>query len=141
MAKLASINISQAIACDDIRQENNGKFILIGVYAGSIGLPFFPTHIPLGFWMTAKPSRVGDYQVDFRIKTPSMGPIGIQGQMLVHIQEENAIIALVLPPTLLTIDKPGDIILEYKENGGSWRNICSLEAKLATHSSDMSLSA
>ena len=140
MAKLASINISQAIACDDIRQENNGKFILIGVYAGIIGLPFFPTHLPLGFWMTAKPSRVGGYHIDFRIKTPNETPVSIQGQMLVHIEEENAIISLVLPPTLLTIEKPGDIILEYKENEGSWRSICSLEAKLATHSANISVS-
>src|SRR5271166_1271127 len=54
MTKTASINISQAIACDDIRQEINGKHILIGVYSGNLGVPSFPNVIALGFWVPSQ---------------------------------------------------------------------------------------
>ncbi len=35
-------DLQASILCDDVRQERNGKFILIGLYDG-IGVPGFPT--------------------------------------------------------------------------------------------------
>jgi hypothetical protein len=129
MNQLASINIAHAIACDDIRQETNGKFILIGAYSGNIGLPFFPIQIAIGFWMLAKPSQKGDYQVQFRIKGPGDEEVLASGQMTVHVQEQENT-ALVIPPIPLSIKSAGDIKLQYQEGSESWITICNLQAKL-----------
>ena len=127
MGELPSINIVHAIACDDIRQEMNGKFILIGVYGGNMGLPFFPTQIPLAFWMSAEPSKEGDYHIQFRITAPGANPMTLQGQMTLHIEENTA---LVLPPMPVAVGTPGDITLEYREGDRPWRQICRLQARL-----------
>lgn len=130
MNQLPSINIAHAIACDDIRQETNGKFILIGAYSGNIGLPFFPIQIAIGFWILAKPSQKGDYQVQFRVKGPEDDEVLAGGQMNVHVQEQENT-ALVIPPMPLSIRSAGDIELQYQEGSGSWNTICNLQAKLA----------
>lgn len=128
MSELASINISHAIACDDIRQEISGKHILIGVYSGNLGLPFFPSQIALGFWMLAKPSVKGNYHVQFRVQAPDRTE-AIIGNMAVQVGEKEDI-ALVIPPVPIPIVSPGDITLQYREGDGAWNTVCRLEAKL-----------
>jgi hypothetical protein len=128
MTKTASINISQAIACDDIRQEINGKHILIGVYSGNLGVPSFPNVIALGFWVLAKPSQIGDYDVQLRVQDTD-GKEVTRGNMLIHVQKVEDT-ALVIPSMPIPLSKPGEITLQYREGNGSWRTICSLETTL-----------
>jgi hypothetical protein len=128
MTELASINISQALACDDIRQEANGKHILIGVYSGNMGLQFFPTMVALGFWALAKPSRPGDYHVQLRVQAPG-GKEATRGEMIIHVHDiEDS--AIVIPPMPIGLDEPGLIQLQYREGSGEWRTICSIDARL-----------
>ena len=46
--------IESVLVCDDIRQEKNGKMILIGVYTGSIVVPTIPAALGLSIWMQAR---------------------------------------------------------------------------------------
>jgi len=124
-----SINITHAIACDDIRQEITGKYILIGVYAGNVGFPFFPTVTAIGFWVLAKPTKKGDYDVQLRVQDPD-GKEVTKGQMIIHVQEVEDT-ALVIPPMPISLARPGEIALQYREGDGSWKTICTLEARLA----------
>ena len=128
MNNLASINISHAIACDDIRQEVTGKYILIGVYSGNLGLPFFPAVTALGFWVLARPSQRGDYDVQLRVQDPD-GKEVTGGHMIIRVQEVEET-ALVIPPMPISLERPGEIALQYREGDGSWRTICTLEARL-----------
>jgi hypothetical protein len=124
---LGSINITHGVACDDIRQEVNGKYILIGVYSGNLGLPVFPAPIALGFWVLARPSHVGDYDVQLRVLGPDGKEVS-RGQMnvRVHAVEDTA---LVIPPLPILLAKPGGISLQYREGDGSWRTVCALDAR------------
>jgi hypothetical protein len=55
------------IMCDDVRQENNGKFILIGMYSGGMTVPMIPISPPvLTFYVAVEIDRPGDYP--FRMK-------------------------------------------------------------------------
>jgi len=45
--QLARINPLSAIFCDDIRREDNGKELLIGVYSGSLQVPILPAPVML----------------------------------------------------------------------------------------------
>ena len=128
MSNLASINISHAIACDDIRQEVTGKYILIGVYSGNMGLPFFPNMVTLGFWVLAKPSQKGDYDVQLRVQDTG-GKEVTCGHMIIHVDHVGDS-SLVLPPMPIPLEKPGEIALQYREGDGEWKTICSLDARL-----------
>jgi len=128
MNDLASMNISHAIACDDIRQEMNGKHILIGVYSGKLGLPFFPIQIALAFWVLARPSAKGDYDVQLRVLDPD-GKDVTRGNMIIHFQEVEEY-SLVIPPMPILLAHPGQISLQYREGDGTWKSICGLQATL-----------
>jgi hypothetical protein len=45
------------IVCDDIRREDNGKEIIIGVYSGSIVVPQFPATLLLSLWVGLEAPR------------------------------------------------------------------------------------
>jgi hypothetical protein len=128
MSDLASINIAYVIMCDDIRQEITGKFILIGVYPGNIAIPAFPAQVILGFWMLARPTKIGSYQLQFRLQGPD-GAESWSGQMLVHVNKKEDT-ALVIPPLPIQIQSPGHISLQCREGGGEWTTVSSFEASL-----------
>lgn len=46
-----NVMLQQALLCDDVRTENNGKSILIGIYNQHIILPVFPTSISVCLWV------------------------------------------------------------------------------------------
>lgn len=43
--------IDSLLLCDDIRKEDNGKAIIIGVYTGDIVVPKFPAALMLSIWL------------------------------------------------------------------------------------------
>jgi hypothetical protein len=43
--------LEQALLCDDVRMEQSGKSILIGVYNQHMMLPYFPVAIPVCLWV------------------------------------------------------------------------------------------
>jgi hypothetical protein len=47
MPKFPLITVKHVVVCDDIRREDNGKEILIGVYSGGIIVPQFPVPLAL----------------------------------------------------------------------------------------------
>jgi hypothetical protein len=129
MSDLSSINILHAIACDDIRQEVTGKYILIGVYSGKLAVQFFPASVVLGFFVLARPTNKGDYDVELRIVGPE-GKEMTSGHMMVHVQDIGDT-ALAIPPTPIHLTSPCQIILQYREGDGCWETICTVEARLS----------
>lgn len=67
-----------SILCDDIRQENNGKFILIGLFE-TIGATKFPAQHPTLFIMNCWSSGIGTFAQRSRILNPD-GSILAQDQ-------------------------------------------------------------
>ena len=55
------------LVCDEVRQENNGKFIVIGLYTPNLAIPQIPFTMPyLTFFTCLETDRPGDFQ--FRMK-------------------------------------------------------------------------
>jgi hypothetical protein len=125
---VASINIMQAVACDDVRQETSGKFILIGVYGGNIGLPAFPAHIGLAFWMRSFPEKIGNYHLQFRVRGPNDSVLA-SGQMIAAIRELEDTV-LVIPALPVQIQNVGQIVLEYREGNRPWNLIWTGDVRL-----------
>ena len=60
-------DVLSAVLCDDVRQENNGKYILIGVYVHSVVVTDFPANISLTVWIEIKPNEVGEFPGEIRV--------------------------------------------------------------------------
>lgn len=62
-------NLQSSLLCDDVRQEKNGKFMLIGLF-DRIGLPKFPAVVPKIFVVNKWCSGEGAFKQQSRIIRP-----------------------------------------------------------------------
>lgn len=62
-------NLQSSLLCDDVRQEKNGKFILIGLF-DRVGLPKFPITIPRIFIVNKWCSGEGVFKQQSKIIRP-----------------------------------------------------------------------
>ena len=53
-----AFTVESVLLCDDIRREDNGKAILIGVYSGDIVVPQFPAVLRLSLWLQGTTRQV-----------------------------------------------------------------------------------
>ncbi|MDA3799527.1 MAG: hypothetical protein PF692_10650 [Kiritimatiellae bacterium] len=62
-------NLQSSLLCDDVRQEKNGKFMLIGLF-DRIGLPKFPISVPRLFVVNKWCSGEGEFKQQSKIIRP-----------------------------------------------------------------------
>src|ERR1700722_1974046 len=68
----AELQILNTLVCDDVRLENNGKEILIGVYNGTVIVDSVPTLLPtFSIRILLKPTEIREYNVHGAIIGPS----------------------------------------------------------------------
>lgn len=72
-------DLQSSILCDDVRQERNGKFILIGLF-DAIGAPAFPMRYPRLFMVTRWCSGEGVFQQRTRILRPDQSTVMVEGK-------------------------------------------------------------
>ena len=72
-------DLQSSLLCDDVRQERNGKFILIGLF-DALGVPGFPTVIPRICIVNRWCSGEGGFTQKSRILKPDGHSIMIEGK-------------------------------------------------------------
>lgn len=71
MPKSAPVKCEQLVLCEDIRREENGKFMLLGVFPEGIIFPSFPTKITLALWIVVKiQEKLEALSVEIKVKIP-----------------------------------------------------------------------
>ena len=75
-------DLQSCILCDDVRQERNGKFILIGLF-DAIGAQRFPVRYPRLFMVTRWCSGQGEFQQQTRILRPDQVTPLVNGRKIV----------------------------------------------------------
>jgi len=70
------------LICDDVRQENTGKLIVIGIYAGVVGVPQIPATFPTGltFFQGWESDRPGKIDLKIKIQHLESGQIIIEAR-------------------------------------------------------------
>jgi hypothetical protein len=61
------VEIVSIVVCDDVRREENGKEILIGVYGSDIILDRFPGLVAPVFWVQMIPNDAEKLSIGFRL--------------------------------------------------------------------------
>lgn len=74
-------DLQSAILCDDVRQERNGKFILIGLF-DAIVVQSLPARYPRLFLVTRWCSGQGEFLQRSRILRPDESTVLIEGQKI-----------------------------------------------------------
>src|SRR5882724_6271041 len=69
-----------SIVCDEVRQENNGKFFVIGMYTPDMALPQLPYVVPtLTFLSWLESDRPGEFQFRLKLTHLESGRLLAQG--------------------------------------------------------------
>jgi Family of unknown function (DUF6941) len=122
------------ILCDDVRQENNGKLMLIGVYTGDVvifGLPtVLPTFTVICKWATRDAAvPAGDYEL-----------LGPSGQTLHRIeakdglqQAKNDAALAILQFRPFAFAEAGRYRLTFRPEGGRRRALTEFLVELQKH--------
>ncbi len=74
-------DLQSAVLCDDVRQERNGKFILIGLF-DAIMVQAMPARYPRLFMVTRWCSGEGEFQQRSRILKPDETAVLVEGQSI-----------------------------------------------------------
>ncbi len=74
-------DLQSAILCDDVRQERNGKFMLIGLF-DAIMIPQLPVRYPRLFMVTRWCSGEGEFFQQSRILKPDQTGNLVEGQRI-----------------------------------------------------------
>jgi hypothetical protein len=83
-----AINHKYTLVCDDIRQENNGKFILIGLYMGNITVPHVPFVLPsIAFFQVFEADRLGNFTFKMRLERMDTGQALVEGMGMLSVQK------------------------------------------------------
>lgn len=106
-------DLQAALLCDDVRQENNGKFILIGLF-DAVFAPQWPLRYPRLFVVTRWCSGSGRFTQRTRLLRPDQKNVVMEGRPISFQMNE--------PETLVT-NIEAFFNLEFLEAGTHWMEI------------------
>jgi hypothetical protein len=112
-------DIVSVIICDDVRKEQSGKDILIGVFSGGIVLPAYPSHLRLAFWIEIQPEAVGEIHCQIKVETPSGNP-PIEAEFDLGVTEVDTAV-IVMGGVPLAFERDGEIVVSAKMGSAEWR--------------------
>lgn len=116
----SGLEIVTAIVCDDIRREENGKDILIGVYGSGLRVQALPTFLNLAVWLEVVPKVTGQHQLKMRMVGQNSSILFETASLPVQINELRPIHA-PLAGVPLQIQAIGPIELQVAVNDQDWQ--------------------
>jgi len=122
-AVLLSPSVEQALLCDDVRREMNGKQIIIGVYGDDVVLPRFPISISLCLWMRFKFQSPGAYSLEFVVigeRQQRMIPVT---SVPVNVTDSTKRMDIALGGILLNISEPETLKFQWRDGSGEWKEV------------------
>ncbi len=114
----SKINIDFALICDEVRREDNGKLLIIGLYAYDIIVRNFP--VDLALTVVVSVNVDAPIETDFELKISHDGKLmsDMKGRFRV---EKSSITGF--PKLTLHISDPGELQFEMRFGDGEWRTI------------------
>jgi hypothetical protein len=68
------------LVCDEVRREDNGKFIVLGLYTPDLAVPQIPFVMPsLTFFVCVESDRTGTVRFNFRVEQLDTGRALVEG--------------------------------------------------------------
>ncbi len=128
-ASFEAYSIEYAILCDQVRREDNGKRIAIGIYGRNILLQQFPAKLALSLFMLMRPKKTGLTKIEFRallddtVVATFGGEIAISDLNVDHVDT---------PPTIISLAHAGKLEFHMRSKETEpWQPILSVIAESA----------
>jgi hypothetical protein len=109
-------DLQSSLLCDDVRQERNGKFILIGLFDG-VGVPHFPVVLPRICLVNRWCSGEGGFTQRSRILKPDNTPLIEGKEVPVSLQDSEATATTVEFFINVQLEVEGTYWIEVQLNG------------------------
>lgn len=130
---MARLKFIAAVACEDIRQEDNGKLIIIGAFAADIQFATFPAIASLTFLVICEVPERTPVHSKFRLMVDDEQVM--EGTATI-VPSRPGRLLLRTPPVQVRIERPQSFVLqvvEATETGapvGDWITLLQLPAEL-----------
>lgn len=121
MANAPQIAIKTVVVCDEVRREDNGKEILIGVYSAGVLVPQFPVPLNLTFWVQFKSAGAGELPIQFRLMAGEDVKFAEMRVQLRMLKAGLGTMAIGQIPVILQIATP--LTLQMKQGDQDWITI------------------
>lgn len=112
------MKIHNAIVCDSVRKEDNGKLLIIGVYPADILVATFPQIVQLMFWVQFSTDQEGEIGIEFRVKKNREIISNGSGKVVVMGRRQSSIVTF--PPTYINIDKECVLYFQLRLENEKW---------------------
>lgn len=121
------LRIDYAVLCDEIRKEDSGKLILIGVYSGDVMLKSFPGKVALAAYVLGEALGQGEATIELKYSfKPLSGKsknILLRGRLSVDRLDQTREFTSPISRVPIEFTEPGTLSLDYRLDNGRWRNI------------------
>lgn len=121
MPKPGGLRFGAVIVCDEVRREENGKEILLGVYSGHIVVPTFPAKLRVAVWAEIFPDRFGKMAVWFRYRAGDASLPPIDGEL--EVLDLSGPISVALPTMEIAFQHATTLEIEASENNQVWQSL------------------
>ena len=126
------ITQKHSVVCDDVRQENNGKFIFIGVYTPDMTVPQIPVVLPtITFFSWIESDRPGNFPFRMRLEHLESGGALVEGMGVVQFPKPGPGIAMVRFGGV-KFSNPGAYVYSMQFDGQSDRLLTQFSVILGT---------
>lgn len=111
------------IICDEVRREDNGKLIIIGIYPNNIVLSRAPATIPIGMWAQFEAPKKTRTRIEHRVhdEKRNVDLFGGEGDMVVS--STRGTVAIPFPAVLVHIEGPTTLLFQFREKGKRWQTV------------------
>lgn len=123
------VELLTALVCDDVRREDNGKEILIGVYTGAIAMPKLPANLPLCLWLHLQTHGNGEIKLEFRVIGPAEKELA-HGEAMVGFVDSDLPASLALPKLPLALESEGMLDFQWRQTGADWSTLTRKKVQL-----------
>jgi len=85
-----ALSAKYVLVCDDFRREDNGKFLVVGLYTPDIAVPMVPFGMPtLTFFAMLEADRPGDYSFRAKLQHMETGQVVVQAMGIIPVVDPN----------------------------------------------------
>lgn len=124
------VKVLSAVVCDDVREESNGKQILIGVYSGAITVHMIPSlPLTLRCWVNLRIQGPCKLKLYFRATDHDDKEI-FNAELETGTEDPVGLGSIPLGPIIYTLREPdGSLKVDYREEEGDWINVITKSTK------------
>lgn len=122
------MKIASVVLCEDIRIEDTGKHLLIGVYLNDIVVSQFDAPIVLRLWVQFYPDKDGDLSLELRMKGTAIDESPLF-RGVINIADKDGLSTLRLPQMPIFLKRAGEIEFQIREKGKRWKTAKRMSVK------------